>query len=67
MNELVDAVSRITPSKVGGRCTKSLTHATIRRSSSVPAGDVRHSMAFWLSSAARNSARTPASVVELQK
>jgi hypothetical protein len=49
----------MTPSKSAGRPIRSRSHPIVTASSSVAAGDVRHSIACWFSAAERNSASTP--------
>ena len=54
-----EAVSVISPNQSGGRPISSATQRSTRCSSSVAAGDVRHSIAFTLSAAATVSPRMP--------
>ena len=60
MSEDVDAVSVMNPSNSGGKPKPWRSQPTTTDSSSVPIGDVRHSIVFWLSDAISISPSTPA-------
>jgi hypothetical protein len=62
-----DPLSLITPSNDAGRPSSSPSHRVATSSSSVAAGDVRQSIACWLSAAVRNSASTPGALPVLLK
>ena len=55
----VDAVSVSRPLNVSGSPSASRSQPTTTVSSSVPIGDVRHSIGFWPSAAVRNSPSIP--------
>ena len=55
----VDAVSVISPNQPAGSPSRSSTHASVRCSSSVAAGEVRHSIAFTLRALAISSPTMP--------
>ena len=63
----VDAVSSMCPCQPAGSPSSSATQSSTTPSSSVEAGDVRQRIAFWLSVAARSSARMAGSELELAK
>ena len=59
MSVEVEAVSVSRPSNPSGSPTPCLSQSTTTPSSSVPIGDVRHSIGFWLSAAVSISPRIP--------
>ena len=60
MSDDVDAVSVMKPSNSGGRPRPWRSQPTTTDSSSVPIGEVRHSIVFWPSEAISISPRIPA-------
>jgi hypothetical protein len=56
----VEAVSVRRPSKPSGSPSPRRSQSTTTISSSVPTGEVRHSIGFWLSAATSISPRIPA-------
>ncbi len=67
MSVEVDAVSSMWPCQPVGSPSSSATQSSTTPSSSVEAGDVRQTIAFWLSVAARSSARIAGSELEMPK
>ena len=63
----VDAVSVSSPSNASGSPSASRSQRTTTPSSSVPIGEVRHSIGFWPSAAVRNSPRIPGPDAEVAK
>jgi len=61
------AVSYTTPKKFAGRPSASRSHLSATSSTSVAAGDVRHSIPLTLSAAASNSASTAGSEPVIEK
>ena len=59
MSDDVDAVSVMSPSKASGRPSAWRSQSTTTSSSSVPMGDVRHSIGFWPRTAVSISPRMP--------
>ena len=59
MSDEVDAVSVSRPSNASGRPNACRSQSTTTCSSSVPIGDVRHSIGFWPSAAVSISPRIP--------
>ena len=63
----VDAPSSMWPIHDAGSPSRSASQPSVTCSSSVAAGDVRQSIAFWLSAAISSSARIPGSEAVMPK
>ena len=63
----VEAVSLITPSNPGGSPTSWRSQSIVSSSSSVAAGELRHTMAFTFTAAASISPRIPGADPEMAK
>ncbi len=67
MSVLVDAVSVSRPPNASGSPSAWRSQPTTTVSSSVPIGEVRHSIGFWPSPAVRNSPSIPAPDADVAK